>query len=301
VQAGHTAVGDSRMTRSRRSIRGAAAALAAIAVGVGALGGATPASAAPATLPPTPVLDVTVAATHVQLSGSWDARPGLLTIRLHAVGNEQEIVLVRLRPGYSLPRYEADERLAEGQGDLAALARARANRVALGSVDTQPGRPESMTVGLGAGTYYLYSASYGVVDPHRLVVGGPVRLTQPTLPTSVVEERDNGVATPTVLPRRGSILLVDRGRQEHLLCLDGVKPGTTAAEVRAYLADPGDAAPTFAIPVLGCAGALTADGAQLWTYSRPPGEYALFDPTPDARADGAPYATSGVLRIVQVH
>jgi hypothetical protein len=284
--------------RRARLYRGAVALIAGT-IGVGLIGAAGPASAS-ASLPQTPVLDVTVTSDHVILSGQETHRPGLLTVRLHAVRDEQELVLVRLHPGYSLSRYEADEGLAEGQGDQAALARVRANRELLGSVDTQPGRPEAFTVGLGSGTYYLYSASYGVVDPHPLVVDGPVRLTEPPLPTAVVEEHDRAVSAPTVLARSGRLLLVDRGQQEHLLCLDGVRPGTRLADVSAYLRNPGDAAPPFSTGVNGCAGALEPGGAQLWSYRRPPGEYVFLDPTPDPRADGAPFALAGVLRLVTI-
>lgn len=266
-----------------------------------AAGPATPAPVArSATLAATPIVDARVDARHVTLSGQWDHRPGLVTFRLHAIGDEQEIVLVHLHPGYSLAKYEADDARAEGQGDAAALARVRANRDVLGNVDTQPGRVETFTVGLGAGTYYLHSASYGVVDPHRLVVSGAFHPTDPPLPTSVIDERDNSIVAPTVLARSGRILVANQGRYPHLLCMYGVEPGTTRAQVLAYLNGPGDSAPTFATGVLGCSGDLEPGGALEWGYSRPAGRYLLLDPEPDPRADGAFFAAAGDLRFVIV-
>lgn len=285
-----------------RTIRRASTALALAALGVtmSAHGASAAPSPAAGDLPPTPVVDVSVTDRHVTVAGPTTLRPGLRTFRLNPLGDEREIVLVHLHPGYSLARFRSDEAAAEGQGDPVALARVRANRDLIGNVDSQPGRVETFTVGLAPGTYYLYSAAYGVVDPHRLVVAGPLLVTRPPLPTAVIQEHDNSFDAPTVLPTVGRILISDQGRYSHLACLYGVRQGTTRGQVLSYLRNPGDAGPSFATGVLGCSGDLDPQGALEWGYFRPAGTYLLFDPTPDPRANGASYAEAGALRFVTV-
>lgn len=231
-------------------------------------------------------------------------RPGAVHIAATSTRGEQELSLLRFRPGYSYARFLADGRQADGRGRTAraALGRIMSGTEFVGGVDVFPGERASFAAIVRPGTYYL-----GELNERPLFqvihVRGTTAGTLPA-PAVVLDEFDFGYrVSGNTLPARGTITIRNIGRQPHRMNLEPVKQGTTRAQVGAYIRKTGGRPygppPGFARrgPELGTA--LVGAGETIqFGYSVPTGTYALIGWQQDLKT-GKPQALEGMYGVVR--
>jgi hypothetical protein len=265
------------------------------ALALAAVAGASSATVAPS-------VRVTLDSHGPTISGPTRWRPGPVRIAAASRLPDQELVLLHFLPGYSYAQFQADGALAQGHTRAArtALARVLAHTIFDGGVNVFPGTPASFTVDVRPGTYYLGAlVRRPELTPIRVV--GPASTPRSTS-AGVVTATDAGYRLAATLPARGTITIRNAGTQLHRLNLIPVKPGTTRAQLAAYLrkthGKDNAPAPSFAL-----------DGAQLGTsdisprrqmqltYVLPAGEYAILDFNQDMKT-GRPDTLEGMYAIV---
>jgi len=261
----------------------------------------TAAAASPAAAP-TPVVTATLTSHGPAISGPRTWRPGAARIAVVSHVPDEELTLIHFRPSYSYTRFLVDGTRAKSHDAAAhaALRRILAETIFDGGVDLFPGQSATFTVTVHRGTYYLGEmTSHPQFTPIR-VAGTPeaTRLS----PAAVITATDSGYhIQPSTLPTHGTITIRDSGLRPHRLNLIPVKPGTTRAQLGAYLLKTGarDNAPPppFALkgPQLGTADISARQQMQL-TYSLPAGDYALIDFNQDMTT-GRPEALEGMYAI----
>jgi hypothetical protein len=252
--------------------------------------------------PVTQTITVTMTAKGMSITGPTRWRPGAVRIAAVGRGAERELTLLRFRPGYSYSRFLADGARSAGGSSAAAAAlhRVFAETEFLGGADVFPGEPAAFTVTLARGTYYLGEMKGRPAFRRIVVAGAP--LGQAEKATVVVTAYDFGFhASRRDLPAHGTIAIRNTGKQVHRLVFEPVRPGTTRAEIGAWLRKVGGRPygppPPFARqgPQLGTAMISPGEEVEL-TYSLPPGEYALLCFQPDSRT-GTPQALEGMYGI----
>jgi hypothetical protein len=248
-------------------------------------------------LPPTPVIDVQATAKQSVVTGRLDRRPGLVTVRVHAIGGEREVNVVSLHPGYSRAQFVADSTRYEA-GSLAALRVIERSTDKFGGVDVQSGATETATIALPPGIFYLYGVTNGRLETHRITVAGPEMFSRPPVPDAVAVLRDTSITGPATLPRTGHLLIADGDAGSHLVCLDSVRPGTTLREVRDFVRDPSGPPPFTGVQ--GCTTTLSPGHVFDYGYSRPAGRYLMFDPLPDLHT-GSYFLDEGALHLVNLY
>jgi hypothetical protein len=228
-------------------------------------------------------------------------RAGAVQIAATATRGEQELSLLRFRPGYSYAGMLADGRRADGHGKAAAAALARIMRGTefAGGVDVFPGEHASFTALVRPGTYYLGELNDRPIFRVIHVTGAPDGALGPSAAT--VREYDFGYRVHGSLPAHGTITIRNVGRQPHRLNLEPVRPGTTRAAVGAYLRKTGGRPygppPGFSRrgPELGTA--LVGPGETMqFSYSVPAGTYALIGWQQDSKT-GKPQALEGMYAV----
>lgn len=275
--------------------RGAACALALAAV----LVTAATASAGGA---PKPIVTATLTNRGPAISGPRTWHPGAARIAVVSRVPDEELTLLQFRTGYSYARFLADGARARGHDAAAhaALRRIFAKTIFEGGVDLFPGRSASFTVTVRPGTYYLGEMTNRPHFTPIRVAGTPEPARLPR--AAMVTATDSGYRLDRrALPANGTITIRNAGNRPHRLNLIPVKPGTTPAELGAYLRETGarDGAPPppFALngPQLGTADLSARQQVQL-TYDLPAGTYALID-FDDDLTTGRPEALEGMYAI----
>jgi hypothetical protein len=280
----------------RKSLRGfAALCICAVA--------ATAASAAQSAPTAQQTLSLQLDGKHLSV-GTTTWRPGAVHIAATSTRGEQELSLLRFRPGYSYARLLADGRQANGRGRAAhaALGRIMAGTEFIGGVDVFPGEHASFAAVVRPGTYYL-----GELNDRPLFRAIHVRgAATEALPTTaaVLDEFEFGYRIKgTTLPAHGTITIRNVGRQPHRLNLEPVEAGTTRAQVGAYIRKTGGRPyappPSFARrgPELGTS--LLGPGETIqFGYSVPAGTYALIGWQQDSTT-GKPQALEGMYDVVR--
>jgi len=280
----------------RASRRGAVITSACVCVlTAAALAGTSLASTAP-------TMKVTLTAHGPKIAGPTSWRPGAVRIAVSSRLPDQELVLLHFRPGYSYARFKADGARAQGHGAAAraALAHVFAGTIFDGGVNLFPGRPATLTVDVRPGTYYLGEL---VRRPELtpIHVAGPASAPAPA-PDGVVTATDAGYRLPATLPAHGTIAIRNSGRAPHRLNFIPVRPGTTRAQLGAYIHKTGgnDNAPppSFALqgPQVGTADISPGRRMQV-SYDLPAGEYALLDFNQDMKT-GRPDTLEGMYAVV---
>lgn len=272
------------------------ASFAAAAV-VAALCGVSMASSAAA---PAPLVTVVMSKAGPTLAGPRTWRPGLVHIAVRSRVADQEAVLLHFRSGYGYDRFVADGARAKGHTPAAraALRRIFADTVFDGGVDLFPGQSAVFAVTVRPGTYYLGELTD---RPHLTAIHvGGARLGTTSTPAAVLTATDSGYRSG-VLPARGTITVRNVGNRPHRVNLIPVKPGTTRAQLGAYIRATGAGQsappPSFALdgPQLGTADISPHRQMQL-TYRLPAGTYALIDFDQDMET-GRPEAVEGMYAI----
>ena len=266
--------------------------------------GFTPAASRPtrtATANP-PHVHVTLDRAHMTLAGSRWWRSGAVSIDAVTRAPDQELTLLRFRPGYGSARFLADGRVADGHSPAAraALHRIFTQTIFLGGVDVFPGKGAGFIVTVRPGTYYLAQLGRrpNLIAIHVDGAAGP----RAPSASALVTASDSGFqSSSTSFPAHGRIAIRNSGSRVHRLSLVPVKPGTTRPQLEAYLrktgASEGAPPPPFALrgPQLGTAGISPGQRMQL-SYSLPPGEYALIDFGQNL-ANGKPEALEGLYAL----
>jgi hypothetical protein len=274
-------------------------------VGTAALilaGALSTAAAASSLTAPTPIVTATLTSRGPVITGPHTWRPGSVRIAVVSQVADEELTLLRFRSGYSYARFLADGVRAHGHtaAARAALRRIFAETVFAGGVDLFAGQSASFTVTVQPGTYFLGEmTSRPHFTPIR-VFGAPQ--TARLASAAVVTATDSGYRLDhSTLPASGTITIRNAGDRPHRLNLIPVKPGTTRAQLGAYLRKTGgrDNAPppSFALngPQLGIADVSAHQLMQL-SYELPPGEYALID-FDQNMTNGRPEALEGMYAI----
>jgi len=258
--------------------------------------------AASSAVPPKPVVTATLTRRGPAITGPHRWRPGAARIAVVSHVPDEELALLHFRPGYSYARFLADGAHAQGHTAAArtAVQRIFAETVFDGGVDLFTGQTASFTATVQPGTYYLGEMTS---RPHFTpihVAGAPH--TARLLSAAVITATDSGYRLDhSTLPSNGTITIRNAGARPHRLNLIPVKPGTTRAQLGAYLRKTGarDNAPPppFALkgPQLGIADISTHQQMQL-SYKLPAGKYALIDFNQNM-TNGRPEALEGMYAI----
>jgi hypothetical protein len=260
------------------------------------------AASAAQTAAPAPVVTATLTSHGPAIVGPRTWRPGTARISVISKVDDQELTLMHFRPGYTYARFLADGNSARGNTAAAhsALRRIFAETVFDGGVDLFTGQSAGFTVTVHPGTYYLGEMT-GRPQFTPIRVRG-ARKVESLASTATITETDSGYhITARTLPANGAITIDNAGERSHRLNLIPVKPGTTRAQLGAYLRKTGAAdnapPPPFALhrAQLGTADISAHQQMQL-TYKLPAGEYALIDFDRDM-ATGRPQALEGMYAI----
>jgi hypothetical protein len=262
-----------------------------------------PSTHAAAASPPAVQAGVTVTmGSTMTVAGATRWHPGSIRITGVAKSGEQELTLLRFHAGYGYKAFVSDgtEANRPDPGATSAMQRVFSGTDFLGGVNVFPGHPAAFTATVAPGTYYLGEMNQNPTF-HRIEVGGQgVRVTTPAAATVTAADFGYRLNRPT-LPAPGAITVRNTGRQIHRLTFMPVKPGTTVAQVGAYLRSTGGrpygTPPPFALdgPQLGLA--MLSPGQQVqFSYDLPPGAYALVCFQPDV-ATGQPHAVLGMFTV----
>jgi hypothetical protein len=275
--------------------------IAAAVLTAAALAGPAVASAAPPAPASAPVRHVTVSPTSIRIGGPAHYRPGPVTFKVAARGGPHVLHLLQFRRGFTL----ADLKIAlrtPRQTARRVLAHVRF----LGGVDVFPGAPGTFTQTLHEGTYYAGELDGRVRLRAIHVHGRPVPDSAAPKSSGVITAYDFGwrVSRKT-LPAHGTVTLRSTGHQPHSLVLAPVKPGTTRAQIGAYLRSTGAREqappPSFALEGPEAATVLLSPGTRMkLTYDLPPGEYAMLTFAPDYR-NGKRQALEGMYGVTTLH
>jgi len=275
--------------------------IAALALVAAVAAGRTAASAGQ-TAVTQPVIKVSLTGSRMTVDGAKTWRPGAVHINAVTRAPDQEVTLLRFRPGYSYARFIADGTRAHGRNAAAhaALRHLLAGTMYLGGVDIFPGQPAGFTITVHPGTYYLAQLNRrpNLIAIH---VSGPAGAGAPSS-GGLVTASDTGYRLDRqAFPAHGTITVRNTGTQQHRLSFVPIKRGTTRAQLAAYLRKTGASdnapPPPFARkgPQLGTAAISPAQQMQL-NYSLPPGEYALIDFGQDP-SNGKPDSLEGLCTV----
>jgi hypothetical protein len=260
------------------------------------------ASSASLTTARDPVVTATLTNHGPTIVGPRTWRPGAARITVASNVQDQELTLMHFRQGYSYARFLADGKRAQGHDAAArtALRRIFAETVFDGGVDLFNGQSATFTVTVHPDTYYLGEMT-GRPQFTPIRVAGTREVEAPASATTITETDAGYRITARTLPASGTVTIHNTGERPHRLNLIPVKPGTTRAQLGAYLRKTGAAdnapPPPFALhgAQLGTADISTHQQMQL-TYKLPVGEYALIDFDHDMTT-GRPQALEGMYAI----
>ena len=274
--------------------------LAAVAATAALAALAGSAAASPADTTPAATVVMTKAGPAVRGSKTW--RAGLARIAVESRVEDEETTLMHFRAGYSYSRFLTDAAKAHGHTSAAraAIRRVLANTVFDGGVDLFTGESASFAVRVRPGTYYLGEMAQRPQFTAIHVAGNAAMTRAAAAPRVTVTDAGFRISART-LPAHGTVAIVNAGGRAHRLNLIPVKAGTTRTQLGAYLRNTRAAhnapPPPFALdgPQLGTA-ALSPHARMLFTFSLPPGTYAVIDFSQDM-ATGRPEALEGMYGV----
>jgi len=252
---------------------------------------------------PVQLVSVTLGHRGATIHGSTRRHAGAVRISVTTTLPDQELSLVRFRPGYNYARFLADGARANshGPGAVAAMRRVFAGTEFLGGADVFPDSPASFTVTLRPGTYYLGEMSRRPAF-HKLAVGPGAGGVEPAASAQLTASDSRFHTNQPTLPAHGTITIRNTGRQIHRLNFVPVEAGTTRAELGAWLRKtggrPDGPPPAFAGrgPQLGTA--MISPGRRFqFGYDLPAGRYAVVSFQPDSHT-GKPQTLDGLYTIV---
>jgi hypothetical protein len=238
---------------------------------------------------------------RISISGvRW--HPGSVRIAATAAKGEQELTLMRFKPGYSVTRFLADGKTIDGGGPHAnaAYRRLMTRTEFVGGVNVFPGQHAAFAATVRPGVYYLAELNSRPVFLRVRVSGARAASTRAAVPT--IEEFDFGyrvVGGP--LPARGTVTVRNVGKLAHRLNFEPLQAGTTKAQVAAYIRRTGGRPyappPPFARrgPEFGTSVVGPGETIQ-YSYDVPPGDYGLISWQQDT-PHGEPQALLGMVAV----
>jgi hypothetical protein len=179
-----------------------------------------------------------------------------------------------------------------------------------GLADVNPGTPASATVDLRDGTYYSFDSNSGELPNAANVTRLTVRESRADDSRWQQDERHRLASISMTssdqflvrghLPAHGSVLVKNVSDTLHFMLLQPVTPGTTDAEVQAFLASGSDAEPPFAVDGPAASTDVLSPGkALVLGYSLPKGTYVLLCFVADDMT-GMPHAVMGMHKVVKI-
>jgi len=239
------------------------------------------------------------------LHGPTSWRPGHVRIAATSRLADQEVTLLRFRPGYSYADFLADGRKAQRHdaAGRAAVADVFAHTIFAGGIDLFRDQSATMTVNVKAGTYYLGEMTTRPQLTPIHVAGAPSNATLHSAAT--ITATDDGYRVSGLLPANGTITVANASSRPHRVNLIPIEPGTTRTQVLAYIRTTGGGEnappPPFALdgPQIGTADLSPGQRMQL-TYELRAGTYAAVDFDRDVRT-GRPEALEGLVTVVTLH
>lgn len=250
------------------------------------------------------VTHVRVLLTHTgpRLSGPTTWQAGLVQISATSQLADQEVNLLHFRPGYTYADFLADGKKAQGHtaAARAAIAHVFANTIFDGGLNLFGGQSANFTLAVKPGTYYLGEMT---TRPQltAIHVGGGSKAS-PIHSAATITATNNGYRITGAPSANGTMTFANAGNRPHRVNLIPVKPGTTRAQVLAYVRKYGVGEnappPPFGVngPQIGTAD-LTAGQRFQIAFRLPPGTYAAIDFDQDMRT-GKPDALEGFATVL---
>ena len=236
------------------------------------------------------------------LHGPTSWQPGAVRVTATSRLADQDVTLLRFRAGYSYADFLADGTRAQRRGaaSRAAIADVFAHTIFHGGIDLFRGQSASVTVNVQPGTYYLGEMTS---PPHltRIQVAGPAS-NATTRSAATITATNSSYSVSGALPANGTFTFANASSRPHRVNLIPIKPGTTRAQVVAYIHKTGGRdngpPPPFALkgPQLGTADLSPHQQMQL-TYRLPAGTYAALDFDQDMHT-GRPETLEGMVAVV---
>lgn len=261
-----------------------------------------PAGASRAELAPTPTLKAVISKSGVDVSGPTSFRPGWVKLTTVARSTGGQMELVRFRGDYGFKDLKADVAtiFSAGPDSLKAINHLVRHTRFYGAPGANPGsRTDGWALLDRPATYVLFLfGETGPSNPTRLHVRGTkAHRAAPQSDARVVATEGRRWRGDTALPAQGAITFVNRADfSPHFVSLQHVAAGTTRKQVIDCVNDPEC---TFDFGREGSAdtGSLSPGHRFVFSYSLPPGTYALMCFFPDPET-GMPHAAMGMVRMV---
>jgi hypothetical protein len=267
------------------------AALAVATVLAPLAGGAAPAGAASGKIP---VIKARVSGNAIRLSDD-SVRAGRLMFKVVAVGGSHTLQIARLHPGYELDQAGADIEKAFG-GDVDAIKRVDEGISFRGGAPARPKEPGWFSVTLKAGRYVLFDQDGNAVN--FLDVHGTVAPRRHVHSDGRVTTFTYGFGNrPTRLPASGWLTMRNQSDQPHFVSMLRVKPGTTARDVRRYIASGAQDNPSWALKANTDSGVISPGSKEVLKVDLPAGRYVLACFWPDSKT-GMPHFMMGMWKLV---
>lgn len=259
--------------------------------------------AATATAAGTTHMRVVLAHSGPRLSGPTQWRAGLVQISATSQLADQEVNLLHFRAGYTYADFLTDGKKAQGHtaAARAAIAHVYANTIFDGGLNLYGGQSASFTVSLKAGTYYLGEMT---ARPQLTAIHVTGSSSASVHSAATITATGNDYRVSRALPANGTTTFMNAGNRPHRINLIPIKPGTTRAQVVAYLRKYG-AGENSPAPPFG------RNGAQIGTADLSPGQrmqivfhlragtYAAIDLDTDMHS-GRPEALEGFVTVLTV-
>ena len=253
---------------------------------------------------PTSVTHVRVVLSHTgpRLSGPTQWQAGLVQISATSQLADQEVNLLHFRAGYSYADFLADGKKAQGHSAAAraAIARVFANTIFDGGLNLFGGQSASFTVVVKPGTYYLGEMTTRPQLTMIHVEGASTALLDHSAPR--ITATNSGYVVTGTPSANGTLTFANAGTRPHRINLIPIKPGTTRAQVLAFIRKYGVGEnappPPFGLngEQIGTADLSPRQRMQI-TFRVPAGTYAAIDFDQDMRS-GRPEALEGFVTVL---
>jgi len=231
-------------------------------------------------------------ATVVTGAGTLQAGYTTVTMAVARGSRDSEVVLVRLEPGVTLDDLRrATRRTASVPEDLVTIPT---------SILLHPGERSRTTVRLAAGSYVAAQVPRGPgLGPAAEFTVAPGAVGRPPAARATISLFDYGIRAPAAIPRRGTLLIRNIGRNFHFLTglrLDrGVDAGTVIRAIRAgTLRGP---PPGQEVELLGLVSPGTANYKAI---DLKPGVYVIACFFADRHSGGVDHSRFGMIRRLEV-
>lgn len=253
----------------------------------------------------TSVTHVRVVLSHTgpRLSGPTNWQAGVVQIRATSQLPDQEVNLLHFRAGYSYADFLADGKKAQGHSAAAraAIARVFAHTIFDGGLNLFAGQSASFTLVVKPGIYYLgeMTTRPQLTAIHVTGTSSASIHSDATITATTAGYRITG--SPST---NGTLTFANAGNQPHRINFIPIEPGTTRAQVVAYIRKYGVGEnappPPFGrnAPQIGTADLSPRQRIQV-TFHLPAGTYALIDFDQDL-SSGKPESLEGFAAVLTV-